>query len=120
LELLARIQNLLKREGSQKTQKIIQFGPLTFDQALREVQLGEQRIALTKTEGTILYQLMLANGNIVTAATLSRAIWKSDYNATDSIKVYIYQRRKKLEEDPSFPQIILSKPRIGFYLSSAA
>jgi two-component system KDP operon response regulator KdpE len=118
LELLARIQNLLKREGLQKTQKIIKAGPLTFDQSLREVQLGERRIALTKTEGTILYQLMLGNGNIVTVAALSRAIWGSDYNATDSIKVYIYQLRKKLEDNPSFPKIILSKPRIGYYLSS--
>ena len=117
IELLARIHNLLRRRDLEATANTISYGPLIFDKTLQEVQIEKRKVSLTKTEGEILYQLMLSNGNIVTTSALSKSIWGSDYNTASNIKVYIYQLRQKLEPDPSRPRIILSKPRVGYYLA---
>ncbi len=118
IELLARIQNLLRRRDL-GTFNPIKYGMLTLDKTLQEVQIEKRKISLTKTEGEILYQLMLSNGKVVTTSALSRSIWGSDYNTAGNIKVYIYQLRHKIETNPSNPRIILSKPRVGYFLAPA-
>lgn len=117
LELLARVQAILRRQNFNPKQEPLVIGELTFNPQTQEVSLKNKLIALTRTESTILYQLMLNQGKVVSISDLSRAIWGSEYGATDSIKVYIYQLRHKLEPNPSHPRIILSKPRLGYYLS---
>jgi DNA-binding response OmpR family regulator len=99
IELLARIQNLLRRHDLKATVNPIIYGSLSFDKTLQEVQIGGNKVPLTKTEGEILYQLMLSNGEVVTTSALSKSIWGSDYNTAGNIKVYIYQLRQKLELD---------------------
>ncbi|MDD5486117.1 MAG: winged helix-turn-helix domain-containing protein, partial [Dehalococcoidales bacterium] len=85
---------------------------------LFKLYMQDRCVSLPRTECAIMSQLMLSRGNIVTVSELSRAIWGSEYGAADSIKVYIYQLRRKLEKNPAKPNLILNKPYAGYYLAS--
>jgi two-component system KDP operon response regulator KdpE len=119
LELLARIQALTRRQESVEEDLSITYGPLRFGQTLQEAFVGKQPVSITKTEGQILYQLMMKQGNIISVSALSKAVWGNDYNTANSIKVYIHHLRQKFEKDPKHPNLILSKPGSGYYLGKA-
>jgi len=118
LELIARIQSILRHQEKDSPVKKLEYGDMVLDSVSHELKMEGRSINLTRTECTILGQLMLKCGNIVTISELSRAIWGSEYGAAESIKVYIYQLRKKLEKDPARPVLILNKPHAGYYLAS--
>ena len=117
LELMARIQAILRRQDSDEPGEVITFGPLAFDPVSREAHINGRVIPLTKTEAILLRQMIASQGDVVTVSALSKALWGSEYKAADAIKVYIYQLRKKLEKDPAKPNLIMSKPRAGYSLS---
>ncbi len=118
LELIARINNLLRRHQADRPQGSVTHGALSLDCVTHEVKMGDRLVTLTKTESEILQQLIIAKGGIVTNSAISKAIWGSDFRTSGNIKVYIYQLRKKIESNPAHPKIILSKARVGYYLQS--
>ena len=57
-------------------------------------------------------------GSVVSHASLAEAMWGGDFpDARNSVKVHIRHLRKKLEEDPSRPKLIITKPGIGYLLA---
>jgi len=83
----------------------------------RQLYKGEKEINLTRTEGSILQQLMRNAGQVVSYHSLAEAVWGEDYSdATDSLRVYVRRLREKMEVEPSKPQIILTKSSIGYLL----
>jgi len=115
LELLARIKALTRRHAHPEMDTAVTCGELCLDPTTFQLTNGKQDIDLTRTEGTILYQLMKNAGQIQTYSQLGEALWGEDYpEAEDSIKVYIRRLREKLEEDPSEPKLIINKPGIGY------
>ncbi|MBM3176083.1 MAG: winged helix-turn-helix transcriptional regulator, partial [Chloroflexi bacterium] len=86
--------------------------------AERQVALGQKEISLTRAESRIMQQLLRQQGRVVTHSSLAEALWGTSYpGAADSLKVHIRRLREKLEEDPCEPQLILTKPGVGYYLS---
>jgi two-component system KDP operon response regulator KdpE len=62
---------------------------------------------------------MSNRGNVVTTAKLARVIWGNESaEGTEGVKVYIYRLRRKLENDPNKPKLIINKPGKGFICSS--
>jgi two-component system KDP operon response regulator KdpE len=118
LELIARIQSILRHQEKDSPANKLEYGAMVLDSVLHELDMEGRRINLTRTECTVLGQLMLKRGSIVTVSELSRAIWGSEYGAAESIKVYVYQLRQKLEKNPAKPVLILNKPHAGYYLAS--
>jgi DNA-binding response OmpR family regulator len=117
LELVARIKALLRRSMLQ-TEDPIRYGQLTLDPASCKLTRGKEEIRLTRTESLLLGSLMRNEGNVVPHSTLAEAVWGEDYpDAQNSLKVYIRYLREKLEKDPGRPQIILSRPGIGYYMA---
>jgi len=117
LELLSRIRALTRRGGSLDRETPLACGELRFDPSARQLFYGQREISLTRTEGTILHQLMRNAGQVVTYSALAEAIWGEDYpGGTDSIRVYIRRLREKIEADPEQPQIILTKTSLGYLL----
>ncbi|MCW4004976.1 MAG: response regulator transcription factor [Candidatus Bathyarchaeota archaeon] len=117
MELLARIKALLRRQEPPEKDLSLAYGPLHFKSSLQHIVYGEKDITLTKTEGRILFELMANNGEVVTPMELVKEVWGQEYPETISnIKNYIYRLRKKLEDDPKNPRLILTATGEGYYL----
>jgi len=117
LELLSRIRALTRRASSPDGETPLVYGELSFNPTTRQLSYGQKEIELTRTEGTILHQLMRNAGQVVTHSALAEALWGEDYpDATSALKVYILRLRQKLEADPSQPKLILTRSGIGYLL----
>jgi len=120
LELLARVKALTRRKGLPGEDPPLVCGVMRFDPSTRQLVCGDREIGLTCTEGNVLHQLMKNAGHVVTHSHLAEAVWGEEYGgSSDSLKVYIRRLREKLEEDPSHPQLILTKAGVGYLLAKA-
>jgi len=118
LELLSRIRALTRRASPPGGGTPLVCGELSFNPATRQLSYGQREIELTRTEGSILHQLMSNAGQVVTHSALAEAVWGEEYpDATSALKVYILRLRQKLEVDSSHPKLILTKPGIGYMLA---
>jgi two-component system KDP operon response regulator KdpE len=117
LELLARVKAQIRRQGQPEGEQIIS-GALHLNSVTGQLYRKNKEINLTITETNILSHLMRNAGHIVTHSSLAEAVWGDDYpGAVDSIKVHIRRLREKIEEDPSQPTLIITKPGIGYRFS---
>lgn len=118
LEFLARVRALLRRDKTAET-GVTSFDELRFGKTARDVLYKGREVTVTLTEGHILSRLMSARGEVVSSAEIARAVWGDAKGAelSENVKSYIYRLRQKLEEDPTHPRLILSKPGLGYYLA---
>jgi two-component system response regulator VicR len=118
-ELLARIKGIMKRHGLQNDESLV-CGNLRFEPASLRLWCRQKEVKISRTEGLILGLLMRNAGNVVTYTSLSETMWGDSFpEAHDSIKVHIRHLREKLEENPSQPQLIITKQGIGYSLSKS-
>ena len=117
LELLARIKAQTRRQD-QPEEKSITSGPLHLDIVTGQLYHNNRQIDLTVTETLILGHLMRNAGHVVTHSSMAEVVWGDDYPCvTDSLKVHIRRLREKIEDNPSSPKLIMTKPGIGYFLS---
>jgi two-component system KDP operon response regulator KdpE len=117
LELLARVQALIRRQQSLICDEVVVCGPLRFGPSMSKLLYEGKEINLTKTEGLILYYLMKNAGSILNYITLAEWVWGDYYpGADDNLRVYIRHLREKIETNPSHPKIILTKIGVGYYI----
>jgi two-component system KDP operon response regulator KdpE len=114
-ELLARIRSVLRQSVSDEGETILQFGNLEIDLANRSVKKNGQLIKLTSTEYSLLAVLARSNGKVLTHQYLLRTIWGPGYiDQSQYLRVYIAQIRKKIEDDPNRPEILLTESGVGY------
>jgi two-component system KDP operon response regulator KdpE len=116
-ELLARVRVALRHSASHKGEanQIIRAGALTIDLAWHVVKRDDQEIKLTATEYKLLAYLAGNHGRVLTHQSILTNVWDpADADHTEYLRVYMRQLRKKLENDPDRPQIILTEPGIGY------
>ena len=115
-ELLARIRNALAnvnrgKEGS----SLIVTGNLHIDLVNRIVLKNELPVRLTATEYSLLVLLARNHDKILTHQFILKEIWGPGYiEQSQYLRVFIAQIRKKLEDDPDNPHVIITEPRIGY------
>ncbi len=118
-ELVARIQRVLRRTGSGRSQVSLDDGELVIDLAQRraETAAGEQQ--LTPTEVRVLQVLIGSLDRTVPTETLLDRVW-SEADGADPSYVWVTVRRlrRKLELDPDHPRYLLTERGIGYRLSS--
>ena len=57
-------------------------------------------------------------GHVVTHSRLAEVLWNEDHpGAVETLRVYIRRLREKVEDDPSNPKLILTKPGIGYLMA---
>jgi two-component system, OmpR family, response regulator VicR len=116
LELLARIRGVMRRYKP-KSGKPLTCGQLVYDPESYKLSSGTTEIRVSRTEGLIIGHLMRNYGNVVSYASLAEAVWGDDFpEASDSLKVHVRHLREKIEEEPSHPKIIITRPGIGYVL----
>lgn len=113
-ELLARVRAHLRRRGS-NNDPVITSGGVRIDLARRVVTRDGEEVHLTPTEWDLLRVLATDAGKVLTHRQLLTRVW-GDYAMDNSrqLRVYINYLRRKLEADPTRPQLILTEPGAGY------
>ena len=66
----------------------------------------------------LLQQLALNANRVMLHQDLLTEVWGPQYrDDVDYLRVYVRHLRRKIEENPSEPQYILTRPGIGYMLS---
>jgi two-component system KDP operon response regulator KdpE len=116
-ELLARITATLRRTRAsanpEQPHSVITAGDVVIDLAGQQVTRAGVPIHLTPTEFSLLRELALNRGKLLTHAHLLRRVWGSAYQTeTEYLRVYVRRLRAKLGDDGA--QLILTAPRAGY------
>ncbi len=116
-ELLARVRVALRRSTRAQAGQpnIIRAGNLQIDLAWHTVTRAGEELKLTATEFNLLAYLASNRGRVLTHQSILEHVWgPADVDHTEYLRVYMRQLRKKLEQDPEHPQIIVTEPGIGY------
>jgi len=114
LELLARVEALLRRAGTRPADRI---GEIEIDRSARTVSCGGNAIELAPKEYELLVALADRNGAVGSRLELMRQVWGySDAVITRTIDTHVAELRRKLERDPSHPRLILTVRKVGYRL----
>jgi len=118
-ELLARIQVATRRSASQQDQtSAMVFDNLTIDLAKHIVTKNNDIIKLTTTEFSLLALMVKNEGRVLTHVYILQEIWGYGYTEeTQYLRVFIAQLRKKIEDDPSKPKLLITESGIGYRFS---
>jgi len=120
IELMARIQALMRRAGSIPGSVPLEVGNLKLDAEARKVSLGQKEIELSPKEFLLLRILMEHPGTTFSTESLLSRVWGADYiGDTKTVAVHIRWLRKKLEDDPNNPQILETIHKAGYRLNPA-
>jgi two-component system KDP operon response regulator KdpE len=81
----------------------------------RRVERGGEEIHLTPTEFNLLAELVSRPGGLLTHAQLLKRVWGPAYGTESHyLRVYIAQLRRKLGDNASEPELIVTEPGIGY------
>jgi len=117
-ELLARIRSSLRRLSPIPDLPVLAFDHVTIDLTQRMVTRDTSPIKLTPIEYDLIRILAINVGRVVTRTQLLTQVWGYSETNIDAhyLRIYIGHLRKKLEQDPARPQLILTEPSVGYRL----
>lgn len=115
-ELLARLRVVLRRQRGAPV-AAVQSGDVQIDLERRQVTRAGEEVHLTPTEMSLLLALARDAGKVLTHRQILQRVW-GEYAAENSaqLRVYINYLRRKLEEDPAHPALIVTEPGVGYRL----
>jgi len=118
LELMARIEALLRRAPSKSAQgNVQQVRAIRMDLRGTEVWREGKLVPLSAREFQLLRYFVEHAGETLSRDQLLRDVW--GYNATTftrTVDVHVASLRQKLEDDPKQPSLILTVPGFGYKL----
>lgn len=116
-ELLARIRNALRNKFDSNNQSIIKFQNITIDLIARIIKKDNLALKLTSTEYALITLLARNENKVLTHQFILKEIWGPGYvEQSQYLRVFIAQIRKKIEENPNQPKIIITESGIGYRL----
>jgi len=114
-ELLARIRVALRQNQGSEVDPILTFGTLTIDLANHTARKNEEILKLTSTEFSLLALLAKSSGRVLTHQSILKEIWGFGYiGQTQYLRVFVAQLRKKIEDDPAKPKLLITESGIGY------
>ncbi|MBN2806577.1 MAG: response regulator [Prolixibacteraceae bacterium] len=114
-ELLARIRAVIRANQNENTSQLLQFGDLIIDLSSHMVKKNDELIKLTSTEYALLALLARNTGRVLTHQYILKEIWGFGYQEqTQYLRVFIAQLRKKIENNPSNPELLVTASGIGY------
>lgn len=117
-ELLARIATALRHAQSAKVDAAranLVSGDLEINFASRRVTVGGKDARLTPTEFTLLQELAVNAGKVLTHHLILQRVWGEEYHSeSEYIRVFIGRLRRKVEADPAHPRHLITIPRVGY------
>jgi two-component system, OmpR family, KDP operon response regulator KdpE len=114
-ELLARIRAALRHNAGSDTDPVLTFGTLSVDLVNHVARKNEEILKLTSTEFSLLSLLARNSGRVLTHQSILKEIWGYGYvEQTQILRVFVAQLRKKIEDDPAKPGLLITESGIGY------
>ena len=120
-ELMARVRALLRRAPGRfaadavDTPRPIEYKHIAIDPARRSVRVGTRDVELTTNEFQLLTVLLSSPGIVFSREGLLNRVWKDEtYVTVRSVDTLVKRLRKKIEEDPGEPQVVLTVWGTGY------
>jgi two-component system response regulator RegX3 len=119
-ELVSRVRALLRRrelDRGEAGRSSYHVGDLTIDLARHQVQVGGRSVRLTGSEFRILTLLAREPGRVFTRREIMEYLWESSFVADQrACDVHISNIRRKIEEVPSRPRLLVTVRGVGYRL----
>ncbi len=113
-ELEARVRAQLRRQNAANdTRLVIAAGDFTIDIPQHRVVVRGQEVHLTPKQFDLLLELAKHPGQVLTHRALLHAVWGTNADQPEYLRVNIGQLRKKIEATEE-PRYILTEPWIGY------
>ncbi len=114
-ELLARVRTAIRRSEQEKRVVPYVRGELVVDLEGHTAKRNGEYIKLTGTEFSLLSLFVRHAGRVLTHKFILEQVWGQAYaEETQYTRVYVGSLRKKLEEDPAKPALIITESGIGY------
>ncbi len=119
-ELRARIAALLRRcrpesAGAAELPETFLFGAAEIDRKSYQGRLSSRAFSLTARELKLIDAFCRHPGEVLSRNDLLNLVWGIDYlGTTRTLDQHIAQLRKKIEQDPAAPEIILTVHGVGY------
>jgi DNA-binding response OmpR family regulator len=100
MELLARIQAMLRRSDATKSTRSLVFADLHLDPASHKAIRGSREVDLSIKEYRLLEYMMEHHGEILSRRQLLKNVWNKDFDTnTNIVDVYVRYLRNKIDDD---------------------
>lgn len=114
-ELLARIKANLRRTTLIQESSIYLNGDLKIDLSSHIATKNGEELKLTVTEYELLTLLAKNSGKVLTHRFILKEVWGPSYiEQSQYLRVFVGQLRKKIEEDPAKPELIVTESGVGY------
>jgi two-component system KDP operon response regulator KdpE len=118
-ELVARIRAAIRLSEEKKDTPLIEFGSVAIDILNHVVRKNGEIVKLTSTEYSLLTLLAKNSGRVLTHQFILKEIWGYGYlEQTQYLRVFVAQLRKKIEDDPARPVLLITESGIGYRFGS--
>ena len=115
IELIARVDVLLRRVPIHTGQGVHEFGPIRIDVRRSEVTRDGKPVYLSAREFQLLRYLIERAGRTVPRKELLQAVWGYHEDAlTRTVDSHVGSLRTKLEEHPKHPELIVTIAGVGY------
>jgi two-component system alkaline phosphatase synthesis response regulator PhoP len=118
LELQARVKAVLRRmekEPDDSGDKLFRFGELEVDFRQHQCRKGGKEIRLTAHEFGLLKYLIQNKGRVIDRYELLDEVWGKDVVVSlRTVDTHMANLRKKIEDDPARPRLIISIRGVGY------
>jgi len=122
-EMIARLQAVGRRlrPPDGPTTTVFRAGALELDSERRLVTKAGAEIHLSPKEYDLLSYLFKHQGALITHSRLLQGVWGAEYGGElEYLRSYVRMLRKKIEDDPSQPEYILTEPWVGYRFRNPA
>ncbi len=118
LELLARVEALLRRREQAVVPRVIErFGGIEVDRAARTVKRDGALVAVAPRELDLLLALIDAGGAALSRTALMDRVWGYQADVLSrTVDTHVAELRRKLEVDSAAPQHLLTVRKVGYRL----
>jgi two-component system alkaline phosphatase synthesis response regulator PhoP len=117
-ELVARVKAILRRERSVQApahEIVMVFGRLRIDVDAHRVWKDDLEVELTPIEFSLLHALARHPGLVLSREQLIEQVWNYDYYGDERVvDAHIGRLRKKIEDDPAKPTLIVTVRSTGY------
>lgn len=116
-ELLARVRVAIRHSLRLDESPVFKSGNLEIDMNSRIVKAGGTEVKMTATEYSLLVLFAKNAGKVLTHSFISHKIWNNPYASNAQIlRVHVAQLRKKIEKNPSLPELLITEAGVGYRL----
>jgi len=115
-EFIARVHAILRRSRPEAPEiEDLAFGDVTVDFRTKTATKGGRELHLTAREFSLLRLLAGGEGQVVSRETILNKVWEYEkYPTTRTIDTFMYNLRRKIEDDPAAPRHLITVPWLGY------